>query len=72
FRFTLYTDWSNVGALSFESSTLTTSRAVPVLCGTPPSTAVSTYRCTACCSLSSGFSRTSSANLFPSLCVCTS
>uniref|UniRef100_A0A3Q3B2K8 Uncharacterized protein n=1 Tax=Kryptolebias marmoratus TaxID=37003 RepID=A0A3Q3B2K8_KRYMA len=53
-------------------ATLTTSSAVPVRGGWPPSTAVRTYLCAACCSRSSGFSRTSSANLFPSVWVWTS
>ncbi|KAJ0050139.1 hypothetical protein NL108_012233 [Boleophthalmus pectinirostris] len=71
-RLTLYTGCSNTGTLSLESNTLTTSSAVPVRGGWPPSTAVSTYRCAACCSRSKDFSRTSSAKRFPSLCVCTS
>ncbi|KAF5879806.1 Uncharacterized protein DAT39_023692 [Clarias magur] len=39
---TEYTDWSKMGGLSLESSTVTTSSAVPVRWGCPPSTAVST------------------------------
>uniref|UniRef100_A0A7M4FQ82 Uncharacterized protein n=1 Tax=Crocodylus porosus TaxID=8502 RepID=A0A7M4FQ82_CROPO len=53
-------------------STVTTTRAVPVRSGTPPSRAVSSTRCERCCSRSRALSSTSSANLLPSLRDCTS
>uniref|UniRef100_A0A8C4URG0 Uncharacterized protein n=1 Tax=Falco tinnunculus TaxID=100819 RepID=A0A8C4URG0_FALTI len=62
--------YSTSGALSFSSTTTRTTTwiwVVPLLGGEPPSTAM-TLKCTsACSSLSSGFSKTSSTYLSPSL-----
>uniref|UniRef100_A0A803J2H4 Uncharacterized protein n=1 Tax=Xenopus tropicalis TaxID=8364 RepID=A0A803J2H4_XENTR len=52
--------------------TLTVTKAVPDLSGNPPSMAVRRTLWVFCCSLSRGLSRTSSANLLPSLLLCTS
>uniref|UniRef100_A0A8C4YFZ3 Uncharacterized protein n=2 Tax=Gopherus TaxID=38771 RepID=A0A8C4YFZ3_9SAUR len=55
------------------SNTLTRIRAVPVLCGRPPSAAVRISINCACSSRSNCFSNTSSAYLLPSVSrVCTS
>uniref|UniRef100_A0A8C4YG56 Uncharacterized protein n=1 Tax=Gopherus evgoodei TaxID=1825980 RepID=A0A8C4YG56_9SAUR len=54
------------------SSTLTRIRAVPVLCGRPPSAAVRTSINCACSSRSNCFSNSSSAYLLPSPRECTS
>uniref|UniRef100_A0A8D0E0G5 Uncharacterized protein n=1 Tax=Salvator merianae TaxID=96440 RepID=A0A8D0E0G5_SALMN len=53
-------------------STVTMTLAVPDLSGIPPSTAVSKTLWLRCCSRSRLLSSTSSANLLPSLRVCTS
>ncbi|KAJ0002437.1 hypothetical protein NQD34_007585, partial [Periophthalmus magnuspinnatus] len=65
-------DFSNVGALSLTSITLTTRLVVPVRGGLPPSMAVNTSLRVGCFSLSNGFCNTNSAETSCSPPLCTS